>query len=173
MLFFGLMKSIYFLSSHAGTGIGRTVFGAPARLIEMLYGWLESFAPNLAKAMWIWAPDLRLGSTLVSSENANFFSVYVAALVGGYLCGQANRIEARVAQTMRRVEEMMWEESLRQQVRGGASPVQAMENLNLTITLAGQEPPWYQRPGGLVLFGIALPMVVEVLKVVVGLAKLP
>lgn len=138
----------------------------------MLYGWLASFAPTFTAFVWDLSPTLNLRDPgLVGS--GGFLLCYAVFLLGSYLCGRANRIKLRVAETMRRVEEMMWQEALRVQVRHGLNPADAVAKLNINISLAGAEPAWYQRFWGLVLLGIVLPMAVEVLKVVVGLAKLP
>jgi hypothetical protein len=171
LLLFGVLKAVYLLATQAPFGIERAVLSVPANLIVAFYNWLTHWAPQVTQLLWEHSPDLDIHRPIFA--NGGFIATYLVLLIGGYLCGQANRIELRIAKTMQRVEELMWEESLRRQFVAAADPAQAMAHLNLSISLIGQDAPWYQRPWGLVLFGIALPMMVEVLKVVVGLAKLP
>jgi len=172
LMFFGFLKAIYVAAEQAPTMMERSILAVPARLIALFYGWLDGFAPWVAAPLWRMSPNLNLHSPGLDNSGG-FFAAYLVFLLGAYLLGQANRIAVRIAQTMQRVEEMMWEASLHAQLRAGATQEEARAQLNVNISLAGQDPPWYQRPWGLILFGIALPMAVEVFKVVVGLAKLP
>jgi hypothetical protein len=172
LMLFGLLKAIYVAAEQAPTTMERSILAVPARLITLFYSWLESFIPWVVAPLWRMSPDLNLRGPGLDNSGG-FFAAYLVFLLGGYFLGQANRIAIRIAQTMQRVEEMMWEASLQAQLRAGATQEEARAQLNVNISLAGQDPPWYQRPWGLILFGIALPMAVEVLKVIVGLAKLP
>lgn len=172
LLVASFLKAIYLLGESALAGGERVLLSAFAKLVAMLYHALDAVLPWVAQGLWELSPDLDLRMPW-SMNSWGFFITYALFLTGGYLCGQANRIALRISEVMRRVEELMWEESIRQQLRSGETPARALQQLNLTISLEGQQPPWYQRPSGLILFGLALPMIVDVLKVLVGLAKLP
>ena len=168
----GFLKAIYLSIQQAPPGLERWIFVVPSRLIEHFYGWLDGLSPWVAATLWRVSPSLSLRDPGLDNSG-EFFAVYLLFLLACYLLGQANRIAARIAQTMQRVEEMMWEASLQAQLRGGITQEDARAQLNINISLDGQKVPWYQRPWGLVLFGIALPLIVEVLKILIGLAKLP
>ncbi len=172
LLFIALLKALYFLYEHASTPIERLVLGVPGKLVVLMYQGLHGVSAVTTEGLWKLAPNIDLRAPW-STGSFGFVATYFLFLLGIYLCGQANRIDARIVQTMHRVEEMIWEETLRNQVRGGATAQDVLSRTDITISLEGQQPPWYQRPWGLVLYGISLPMAVEILKVVVGLAKLP
>lgn len=174
LLAVGLLKGIYAAAGQAPDAAQRAVFGALANMVAWLYQFAASVSPSIVQALWSWAPQLNLAaSSALGVASPGFIAAYVLFLLGGYLRGVAYRIDVRLTQTLRRVEEMAWEEALRNELRKGATAQQAIEQMNVTITIAGQDPPWHQRAWGVVLLGLALPLIVKVLEIVLGLSKLP
>ena len=174
LLFVGLLKGIYIAASQAPDPMQRSVLGVLARVVSSLYEVAASVLPSMTDVLWSWAPQLNLAAqSALGVASPGFIAAYALLLLGSYLRGVAYRIDVRLTQTLRRVEEMAWEEALRNELRKGTTAQQAIEQLNVTISIVGQEPPWYQRGWGVVLLGVALPLIVKVLEVVLGLSRLP
>jgi hypothetical protein len=174
LLVIGVLKGIYLASRQMPDPLSRAVFGVFANFVAWLYHWAASLLPSITEALWSWAPQLNLGALDASGvASAGFIGAYAVFLLGSYLSGVAYRINVRLTQRLCRVEEMAWEEALRNELRKGVTAEQAIEQMKVTITIVGQDPPWHQRGWGVVLLGLALPLIVKVLEVVLGLSKLP
>jgi hypothetical protein len=174
LLLVGVLKGIYVAAAQVPDAGSQAVFGLLARFVNLLYQAAWSVSPSLTETLWSLAPQINLAaSNVLGVATAGFIAAYALFLVGGFLRGVAHRIDVRLTQTLRRVEEMAWKEALRHELRKGATPQQAIEQMNVTITIVGQDPPWHQRAWGVVLLGLALPLIVKVLEVILGLSRLP
>jgi hypothetical protein len=167
------VKGIYSIASYEASGPLAALWNAVKRLIESLYAAASQAAPWMAEALWRIAPDLDLRRGFFDRVHVGFWLVYAAMFVGVYMRGQANRISGAIRQHRFRMQQVLWEEQAREQMRHGVAIDDIEQRLDIRISLESKPTRWHQTGWALVAMGILLPLIVEVLKVFLGLAKLP
>jgi hypothetical protein len=173
LVFVAAIKGIYSLASYEASGLLAALWNGIKRLIESLYAGVSQAAPGMAGALWRMAPDLDLRRGLFDRAHVSFWLVYAAMFVGVYMRGQANRIGGAIRQHRDRMQQVLWDEQAREQMRQGVAVDVIEQRLDVRISLESQPTPWHQKGWALIAMGILLPLFVEVLKIFLGLAKLP
>lgn len=173
LLVVAMLKGIHTVSVASTTGVAGALAAPFRRAIEALVAIPWNLAPTITDFIWWVAPDLHLGGPLLSSDNASFFGVYFLLLLSMLPRGRAIRLKRAIAEHEQRMQQIYWEETAREAFRAGVSRADIEHKLDVRVSIQNQKAPWHTRLIGVVILGIVLPLIVEVLKVVVGLAKLP
>lgn len=165
-----LLKGVYAWGAAPDASPLAAPFG---RLAASVYGLLEGMAPPLMALLWQLAPDLNLRGRLISADHSGIFVLYCLMLLSLLPRGRASRLLRAVAEHESRVQQIIWEEQVRGLIGAGLSAAQVQQGLDVRISIESQRTPWHQRLFGVIVLGLTLPLVVDVIKILVGLAKLP
>lgn len=125
-------------------------------------------ATQFASMLWEWAPVLN-PQVLNTSGNFGFLLIVIAGAIGRMIWASAADLSARIAKTIKKVEELGWEQELRGQ-RGqitNAKPDVLQINIDLN-----QKDQWYKRPVGLILLGVAVAVLGQLANLKFGFVKL-
>ena len=173
LLVVAALKSIYTLAQTARTPFEAALAVPLGRAVAFLYSIPQSIAPAVTDWVWRAAPDLNLRAPLIAAENAGILAVYFLLLLSLIPRGRATRLRRALAEHEQRMQQIYWEETARQRMRAGV-PLQEVENqLEIKISIENQKAPWHTTLIGIIVLGVVLPLVVDVIKIIVGLAKLP
>jgi len=94
--------------------------------------------------------------------------IALCGAIGRIMWDSAANLSARVAKTIRKVEELGWEQELMGQKGhvAGAKPDVLQINIDLE-----QKDQWYKRPIGLILLGVAIAALGQWVNLQFGLVK--
>lgn len=168
LLVVSALKGVYGVVSASTASPFVTPF---RRLIEGIYGMAAEVAPTLTELVWKLAPQLDLSGPLIAPGNWGFFLVYFLMLLSLLPRGRATRIRRALAEHQAHMQQVVWAEQVRQKMSAGASAVEAQQGLDIRISVENQPVAWHQGLWGVVVLGIALPLVVDLIKLYVGLSK--
>lgn len=157
-------KAVHLLSRRPSANALDDVFiGGFGRIIAYAYQSAAEHAPLTAEFIWKLAPSW----TLYSWNPGNgVLGVYLLLLAGVYLRSRGHEYKKLLKVFRERMLLRQLEESERgvRITHDRTAPVVAVDAPSL---------PWHQGARGTIVLGILLPLIVEFLKVLVGLAKLP
>jgi hypothetical protein len=173
MLLLALLKGLYSMASAQTQGPFAFLWLPIVRLVANLYGAAEAYAPRLTKLLWSTAPNLDMHLPLWAGTSIGFWLAYALVLAAGYMRGAANRWARELAEHRKRIQQLVWEQEAIRQLGMGAEPADVVRTLEMRITLKTPPPPWHGTLAGMIVLGIALPVIVELVKILLGLAKLP
>lgn len=160
----GVAKALYLLSLHPGANALDDVFiGGFGRIIAFAYQAADELAPLTAEFVWKVAPRWTFGSW---NPGAGVLGVYLLLLVGVYVRSRGHEY--------RKLLKVFRERMLLLQLEENERGVRLARHR--TVPDAVVEPPslpWHQGATGTILLGIALPLLVQLIQLAVGLAKLP
>lgn len=167
------LKGIYVLSLTAATR-GEQGITAPFRhAIEVLYAIPARVAPDITAFVWGAAPELNLRGTLLSLDNAGFFAIYAVLLLSIWARVRAFRLRRPMAEHEHWRQQLHWEKTARAKLRSGGARSELGQEASTRASTENEKLPWHTTLVGVVVLGIALPLIVDVVKILVGLAKLP
>jgi hypothetical protein len=122
---------------------------------------------QFAFLFWKWAPIINLNQ-LNTPGNFVFSFIFTCAAIGRLMLDSASNLSSRIAKTIRKVEELGWEQELMGQ-RGSIQTTRP-DVLQINIEL-DQKDQWYKRPTGLVLIGVAIAILGQWANLKFGLVK--
>ena len=118
---------------------------------------------------WVWqVAPIANPRELNSTGNLGFFFIASCGALGRLMWDSASHLSRRIKETIRRVEEVGWEQSLL--AKQGQIAGRAPDVLQITIDLE-QKDQWYKRPLGLVLIGVAIAVLGQWANLRFGLVK--
>jgi hypothetical protein len=114
---------------------------------------------------WEWAPVINPRGWRATG-NWGFLLLVVIGAIGRIIWDSAGKLSARVAATIRKVEELGWEQELLRQ--GGRTTYVKPDVLRINIDL-NQDEEWFKRPVGMTLIGVATAIIGQLAIVKLGL----
>lgn len=111
--------------------------------------------------------------SLISTKNWDLFAIYFLLLLSIFSRGRAVRIRKALTEHDRRVQQIIWEKDVRDQLDAGVYAQSTQLGIDFRVSFEKQPEAWHQGFIGVVVLGIVLPLVVDLVKILVGLAKLP
>jgi len=161
LIILAALKSIYF--SMAGDASAFTAISqAIQRLVQLVYD-----KTQFLSLFWQWAPVIN-PQVLNTPGNYGMLFIALCVAIGRIMWDSAANLSARVAKTIRKIEELGWEQELMGQkghVTGAKTDV-----LQINIDLE-QKDQWYKRPIGLILLGVAIAALGQWVNLQFGLVK--
>lgn len=156
-------KAIYLLSRSSANAFDG-VFVAPfGRLVAFAYHSAAEWAPSTVELVWRLAPHWTSGSLYPGN---GVLGVYLLLFAGMYLRNRGREYKALLTEFRRRV--------LLRRMEENELGVRVRRDRTVPVAAAGLPSlPWHQGVTGTIVLGLALPLAVEVLKLFLGLAKLP
>ena len=169
-LLLAVLKGFYGLgSAPARSDPFAGVWSSLAQLIGRAYGAAASFAPPLVEFAWRLAPDIDPRRPIWNGASLGFWIAYVMLFIGIAMRSDATRWQRELAEHRKRMQQIVWEEEARSLVATGTSSDEALSRLELKLTIAPPPSAWHTSLAGVVVLGLALPLIVEIVKVWVGL----
>lgn len=156
-----ILKSLYFILEEDSSPLFPITTGI-RRLVYFAYEQTQFIS-------WIWeqAPVVT-PHTINASGNLGFLLVVCCGTLGRVMWDSASDLASRIRQTIRKVEEIGWEQSLLMQQ--GISHGEKPDILQINIEL-DQKDQWYKRPIGLIVIGIAIAVLAQWANLKFGLIK--
>jgi len=163
MLFFACatLKTIYYSLNGDTTPLHSLSLGGQ-HLIYAIYqktqfaGWCWEWAPIINPKVW---------NTL---GNFGFFFIALVLGIGRTMWDSANHLSARIRNTIKKVEELGWQQELLKQTE----PTKNIKIDALQINMdLNQKDQWYKRPIGLILIGVSIAVLAQLANLELGLVK--
>jgi hypothetical protein len=173
VLLVSLVKAIYTFALPPNHDVFAALASKIVHAIQWAYAEVAALAPSLAA--WLWssaAPDLDLRQPIWAFEHRALWAVYAMLFVGAAMTGRARARLAQIAAFQDWSARIQLEERLRMQVRQGSVPL-ATTQVEPETTMPPLKLRWHTTWWGVVALTVGAGLMTEVIKVVVGLAKLP
>jgi hypothetical protein len=170
------IQALYLRAEFAGDLLPQLAFGY-RKLIESGYAALARVEPFSGLTAWTWRhiPTWHIDALLFEQKQWQM-QILVAALMLGVLArARARVLRQSIAEHLARVQQLVWEMEARRKIGqwfpDDTEPAATREALELTVQIPSTKLPWQASWWGLVVIGVAVGLLVEVLKLVFGLAK--
>ena len=156
-----ILKSLYF-AMEADASPFSSISNVIRQIIYFIYEQTQFVS-------WVWeqAPVTN-PKELNTSGNFGFLLVACCGALGLMMWDSASDLASRIRQTIRKVEEIGWEQSLL--IQQGLSRGEKPDMLQINIEL-DQNDQWYKRPIGLILIGAAIAVLGQWVNLKFGLIK--
>ena len=177
LLAIAFLKGLYALASTATPAGLEAAFMKPiGSLITHLYAIPATHAPEITRWIWNLSPELHLREALFSMGHLGFLSTYAVMLLSIWIRARSARTIQAIDERHQRLKEIEWDESVRQRIRAQSFP-------EITSPPVSNDPPmppdttpktpWHQTLLGIIVLGIALPVVADLIKILIGMTKWP
>lgn len=156
-----ILKSIYFAMANDTSG-----FSVISQGIQRIVGLIYKNTQFLS-LFWQWAPVFN-PQVLNTPGNYGMFFITLCGAIGRVMWDSADNLSSRIAKTIRKVEEIGWEQELMGQKETAERTKPDILQINIELD---QKDQWYKRPVGLILIGIAIAVLGQWINLQFGLVR--
>ncbi len=161
LFLFAVLKSVYF-AMQGDTSAFSVINQAIRRLVQLV---CEN--TQFLSLFWRWAPVFN-SQVLNAPGNYGILFITLCGAIGRVIWDSANNLSLRIAKTIRKVEELGWEQELMGQKKLTVGDKPDILNINIGLD---QKDQWYKRPVGLILLGVAVAVLGQWINLQFGLVK--
>lgn len=173
LLLVALLKGLYGLTQTNADPAFSLLAANVAGVIRKLYAAVAVHAPSLAA--WLWAsaaPDINLRAALFASEQRGLWLLYATLFGCAATVRRARARLSQLAQHKQWVAQIEAEERIRKRVRGPQGSARAGASERQTVP-PSPPPKWQTTWWGVLFLAVAAGVATDIIKLLLGLSKLP